>query len=106
MTLKAPVVTDVGWYPQSSPNSFHFNVKNNNPVTAVIHIVASNETYEYEFLIQPYATLTITQQNAPNLMNSFVEKADSNLGDDVYCFLYVPVGAWGQSNNSIILEAD
>lgn len=106
MTLKAPVVSDVGWYPQDDPNSFHFNVKNDNPVSAVVHIVASNETYEYEFLIQPYDTITITQQNAPNLMNSFVEKAGGSLGDDVYCFLYVPVGAWGQSNNSIILEAD
>ena len=106
MTLKAPVITDVGWYPQVDPNSFHFNVKNDNPVTAVVRIVASDGTYEYDFTIQPYTMITITQVNAPNLMSSFMEKADGNLGDDVYCFLYVPTHEWGQSDSSIILEAD
>lgn len=107
MKLNAPVVSDVSWQPQTSPNNFSFKIKNNNPVTAVAHIVASGGTHEYEFLIQPYDTITITQDNAPNLMESFFEKADGSLNDDVYCYLYMPVGGvWEQSDNSIILEAD
>ena len=106
MTLKAPVVSDVGWYPQSSPNSFHFNITNNNPTDVLVHIVASDGSYEYEFPIPKYETLTVTQVNAPNLMGSFDEKAQQNLNDAVYCFFRVPVGEWERSDNSIILEED
>lgn len=104
MQLLDPVLSNL----QYDDNSFSFNIKNDNIEDVILHIYASDGTRHYSFFLGAGDTITITQNNAPNLMQSFEEKAGGSLGDDVYCY-FVDDDVrqrWADSDNVIILEAD
>jgi len=103
MQLFDPVMTNL----QYDDNSFSFNIKNDNVVDVVLQIYASDRTQHYTFNLMAGEDMTITQNNAPNLMQSFEEKAGGSLEDDVYCyFVNDSQQQWEDSDNTIILEAD
>ena len=104
MKLVDPVLSNL----QYDDNSFSFKIKNDNIEDVVLHIYASGVSQHYSFFIEAGNTITITQNEAPNLMQSFEEKAGGSLEDDVYCYFEDDDTrhVWENSDNTIILEAD
>ena len=97
--LIAPVISDL-W---NSNVAFRFTVENKNPVAVNINVQYSGG--EYTALLMANSSRTITQNDMPNLLDSFIAKDMSSLNDAVEaCF--PATTDFAQSSYVTILERD
>lgn len=83
-------------------DTFSFTITNYNPFSVSLYIEYSSGTLVGN--IPASSSKVFTQTDFPQLSDSFVEKADGNLGSDVSC--YFVEQDWEDSDSAIILEAD